>query len=258
MATARHLHAVPDPEPALAYEALLDLLAEDGEVAARFESVCRRYVIVPDSEVLAVRSALVRRGEHHRYERVEAAFYSLALEERPESWAAGRERLWQLRGNRSAVGAPTATTAVEDLVATETVWLRELGLLAEDPPDYSRLREVSAKVWTELRWRGRDFEPEQFSDCVYEVLCIVFPQSPAAGWDYAWSKGLFELAEKYLEEHNFREALPADEEAEYVLRADRAMQHSDRSGYRQALREWLEAARDAARDAACTDNEKER
>ncbi len=248
MAEARHLSVVPDPGPVEAYEAMLDLLAED-EAAARFESACRRYVIVPDGEVLALRAALVRRVEHHRYEHVEAAFYALALEELPGSWAAGRERLRLRIHDRDAVGGtrfPAATAAIESLMHGETAWLKEMWLLAEDPPDYPRLREVAARVWVELRRRGQDFQPEHFSEHVHEVLHAVFPHSPGAALDRAWADDLYRRAESYLDENGIREALATEEEVEHVLGADRAIAENDHRRYRRVLREWLEAARDAS------------
>lgn len=250
MATASHLNVVPDPEPMWAYDALLELLSEDEEALARFSRACGQYVIFPDGQVLAFRSALARRDHRYRYEHVEAALYALALEELPESWAAGRERLRRLREDRDAAVVRTAAMAVVDLVATESVWLRELWLLAEDPPDYSRLREVSAKVWIELRRRGRDFQPEHFSEQVHEVLRAVFPHSPGAAWDRVWADDLYRRAESYLDENGIRETLATEEEAEHVLRADRAIAENDRIGYRRALRDWMAAARATVSDGS--------
>ncbi len=247
-AASHLLSVVPDPEPMWAYDALLELLSEDEEALARFSRACGQYVIFPDGQVLAFRSALARRDHRYRYEHVEAALYSLALEELPESWAAGRERLRRLQENRSAVGAPTATTAVEDLLVAETVWLREIGLLAEDPPDYDRLREFAAKVWTELRRRGRDFQPEHFSEHVHAVLCAVFPHAPGAAWDETWADGLTTRAIAHVARRVAPGAYPGD--SERVARADAevgaAYAEEDRRRYRRALRKWLEAARDAS------------
>jgi len=173
---ARHLSAVPDPPPPTG--ALLDLFGAEPEARARYERACRRYVLLPDGEVLAFRSALARRGCPLSYEGVEAALYALALEEMPVSWAAGRERLRNLREDRNADDR-TPGRALEDLMANETVWLREMALLAEDPPSYESLREVSAGAWSELRRRGKEYPPERFSDHVRAVGHSVFPFSPA-------------------------------------------------------------------------------
>lgn len=243
MAAERHLSVVPDPAPVWAYDALLDLLAEDEEATARFGEACRQHVIFPDAVVLALRSALSRGGQRCHYEDVEAALYSLALAELPESCAAGRERLRLHVYDRHAEVERTAITAVEDLVATETVWLRELWLIAEDSPSYDRLREVSARVWGELRRRGKDFEPEHFSEHLHEVLCIIFPYAPATAWDQVWANDLYERAEQYLEEHGIRDALTAEEEAAYVERTFEAIGKNDRRGYRCVLREWIDACR---------------
>ncbi len=250
MAEARHLSAVPDPEPVEAYEALLGLLAEDEEATARFEQACRQYVILPESVVWDLRKALAREGQHYRYEDVEAALYALVLDELPESWAAGRERLRLHVRDRDTDGARSEapTTAVEDLVATETVWLREIGLLAEDPPDYPRLREVSAKVWAELKRRGRDFEPEHFSEHIQEVLRVVFPHAPGSAWDAEWADDLLRRAVAHVGKTTPAGAYPGD--SERVARADAevgaAYAEEDRRRYRRALRKWLEAARDAS------------
>lgn len=249
MGAVRHLSLVPDPEPGRAYDALLDLLADDEEATARFERACRQYVLIPDGEVLAMRSALVRRGEHYRYEHIEAALYALALDELPESWAAGRERLRRrVRDRGAGGGAPTAAMAVEDLVATETVWLREMWLLAESPPSYDRLREVSAKVWRELRRRGVRFEPQDFTDEVHAVLCTVFPGSPGVAWDPAWADTLMLRAIAHVGERmrpeEYASDLPRMAYAEAEIGA--AYVAEDRRRYRRTLREWMAAARDAA------------
>lgn len=173
---ARHLAAVPDPPPPTA--PLLALFGAEPEARERFDLACCRYVIFPDAEVLAFRSALARRGCLLSYEDVEAVLYALALEEMPGSWAAGRERLRRLRACRDADDR-TPRRALEDLMANETVWLREMALLAEDPPSYESLREVSAEAWSELRRRGKEYPPERFSDHVRAVGHSVFPFSLA-------------------------------------------------------------------------------
>lgn len=249
MAAVRHLSAVPDPEPVRVYEALLDLLAEYKEASARFESVCRRYTIFPDGEVLVFRAVLVRHGQHCRYEDVEAALYALALEELPKSWAAGRERLrLRVRDRDAGGGAPKAATAVEDLVAAETVWLRELWLLAEDPPSYLRLREVSSRVWAELRRHGRNFDPEHFSEHVHEVVRAVFPHAPGAAWDTAWADVLAKRAIAYVGKR-----IPTRSGGTASAELDRAhdevvaaAEAEDRRRYRRALREWVAATLDAS------------
>ena len=246
MAAERHLYLFPDAGPALAYDALLDLLADDGEALGRFARACRRFVIVPDSEVMALRSALSRRGRSHTYADVEAALYELALEELPGSWAAGRERLRRrVRGRNDEDGARTAATAIEDLVAGETVWLRELALLAEDTPDYSRLREVSARVWAALRRRRQDFGPEHFSEYVHEVMCAVFPYARGAAWDYKWAGDLARRALVYVAER--APACPDTSASDEVARAYEevvaAAEVEDRRRYRRALREWVAATR---------------
>lgn len=57
---ARHLSAVPDPP--LPTGALLDLFGAEPEARARYERACCRFVVLPDGEVLALRSALTQRG----------------------------------------------------------------------------------------------------------------------------------------------------------------------------------------------------
>lgn len=247
MSAVGHLSLVPDPIPFDAYKALLDLLADDGEATARFEGACRRFVIFPDAEVLAFRSVLSRWGCRHTFEEVEAALYALALDELPGSWAAGRERLRRrvLDRDGGAVGAPPAATAVEDLLATETAWVREVWLLAEDPPDYERLREVSAKVWRELRRRGKEYPGEHFSEHIHEVLRAVFPSAPGAAWDSVWERALLRRAREHLREHGY---LGVHGEvtkpfAEEMLAAKVA---GDRACFRRAVRGWVVAARDAA------------
>lgn len=249
MAAERHLCLVPDAGPVLAYEALLDLFADDGEATARFERACRRFVLLPDGEVMALRSALARQGCSHTFDDVEAALYALALEELPKSWAAGRERLrLRVRDRDAGGGAPKAATAVEDLVAAETVWLRELWLLAEDPPSYLRLREVSSRVWAELRRHGRTFDPEHFSEHVHEVVRAVFPHAPGAAWDTAWADVLAKRAIAYVGKR-----VPTRSGGTASAELDRAhdevvaaAEAEDRRRYRRALREWVAATLDAS------------
>lgn len=91
---------------------------------------------------------------------------------------------------------------------------------------------------------GWAFSREEIEDALFEVAKALHSDSPA-GAEHAYYDDLHTAVARYLDEQGIREALTADEEAEHVGRAVQAMISGDRSGYRRALREWVQAARDA-------------
>ncbi len=98
---------------------------------------------------------------------------------------------------------------------------------------------------------GWSYSLAEIEDAMWELAFVLFPESPAAEWDVAWAQEIFSEAEDYLDRQQLRHALTPKEEAEYVMRADRAMQEGARTGrrapYRKALREWMKAAQAASR-----------
>ncbi len=89
---------------------------------------------------------------------------------------------------------------------------------------------------------GWSFTREEIEDALFELAHALYPDSPA-GQKHAFYGELHRCAEKCLDEQGLRERLTAEQEAEHVERAFRAIGERDRTGYRRALREWLETAR---------------
>lgn len=101
------------------------------------------------------------------------------------------------------------------------------------------------EFWKQSRKMGWDWGREEIEDALFSVAGAMYPDTPA-GQPHAYYDELHSAATCYLDEHGIREALTAEEEAEHIDRAVQAMLSGDRSGYRWALREWIEAARDAS------------
>lgn len=101
------------------------------------------------------------------------------------------------------------------------------------------------EFWKQSRKMGWDWGREEIEDALFSVAGAMYPDTPA-GQPHAYYDELHSATTRYLDEHGIREALTAEEEAEHIDRAVQAMLSGDRSGYRWALREWIEAARDAS------------
>lgn len=204
-------------------------------------------------EAPAFRAVLPAHLRHYRYETTEDALYGLALDLLPSSPAASRARLQArvhararaplARGREGADashrGSP-AVAAIQDLLVSDTRYLKELSLLAMSPPDYGYLREVATKLWSELRLRGHEFDGEGFTDHVWAVLRELFPYSPGAAWDHEWAAGLVRRAFRHVADRHVEGAhwvgLPAESEVSLAAEAE------DRVRYRAAVRAWVRAA----------------
>ncbi len=231
--------------------ALLTLLDGNDDIRERFEAVCAQGVFWLRDDSPAFRSALAAHGQHYRHDEIESVLYALAEELLPGSWAAGWERLQcrvahrglRERGMVTATTTSTAAVAIEKLMHEENVWLKELYLLAMSPPDYGYLREVSTKVWAELRRRGEVFHGKHFTDYMYEVLHAIFPLSPGARWDDAWAESLAIRAIAHVGAKAPGGVCPElpEEVQEAADEMDAAAVAEDRRRYRRAVGSWVEA-----------------
>ncbi len=151
------------------------------------------------------------------------------------------------------VERPAAPSSARDLVAfvlrrceDHRAFFRRLCFAG-----HYRMRAQAWQYHAQSQAMGWRYSRADIEDALWELACALFPESPAAKWDTAWAQEIFAMAEDYLEGQQFRHALTPDEEAEYVLRADRAMEEGARTGrrapYRAALREWMHAAQAASR-----------
>lgn len=244
--------------PGSARKALMEVLASDASLRARFEKPCLDSAAALREEVLAFRAVLKQHGHvfrDHRCEHEETAgaLYELAGDLLPDSAAAALALLRRRVRGRQEVR--TVGEAVEGMAASEHEWFDALVLLSGSPPDQERLRAVAQRIWHEFRGRGQRHEPRDFSDHVWTVVKSLFPGSPGAAWDSEWAACIRSDVERDLA-NRVREAgldrWAVDESGVDAALAEMAAfeEAGDRCGFRSAARRALRETRRAVSDAS--------
>lgn len=234
------------------HEAVLAVLIDDSTLLARFEAACRAGASEVRKLTGEIRAELKRRKhwyETHdqQHEETVEALYAVAEELLPGTPGAAWGKLRERVEARAGADDPTPSEALEGLLAAELAewdqWVCDAG------HGHARLHVYARTARETLARRGIEYGLDDLVDSAWELARELLPDSPAAGWDHEWSDELHARAVAYLAEHGIRDALTPAEEAAYIELAIRTMLAGDRAGYRRALRGWIQAARESARES---------